>query len=508
MNLLPLLITSAIVCVSGLLKIPYFCSLIPLGVFLKQNGLGNLEFLGEIGMFLLFFCIGLELSMDEVWHLLPHIPRALFLNFLMATGLGIVGCFFMPWKIAVFLGIVMSLSSTPLIVGAMKNLNQVPRSFSHETFAIILVQDLMAMGLLIYLGNFQMQGSAWGLVLKMASNFVILTVSWVALRFLGPYFIQIINKRDFYTKMTGILSLLFGSVICSNKLKFSGELGALLCGASLASSKYSLDIEQFITPLKNFLVGCFFLYLGGQIDLVFLGGNYLLVMLVTGIILIIKMFFAAIYSRNYVLTKLLFFSPISEVAMMILTIAIKKGLIAGKISQLLFHATPISLILFPIVIHLFNPLLGDRSSRNFDVVIFGDGPTAVSLYNSFKNKNISTLIISPSIERNIEMSRQNCQVQLGSVDSGVTIKTLFEVYRPQAVVIMDGVGMMDHNALINFLRACTSRGLPIFILASSGRLTEICKKYGAKIIEVNLQKITEKAAEIVSQEVYQLFLTR
>jgi Kef-type K+ transport system membrane component KefB len=508
MNLIPLVITAAVVCLSGLLKIPYFCSMIPLGIFLKYKGLGNLEFLGEIGMLLLFFCIGLELSVDEIKHLGPHIPRALLLNLLMSATLGGIGCFFMPWKSAMFLGIVMSLSSTPLIVGAMKNLNQVPRILSHQTFALILAQDLITMMLLIYLDNFQLVGSPWTLVFKIVSNFIILVVSWVALRFLGPHFISVINKRDFYTKAAGIFALLFGCVVCSHRLKFSGELGALLCGVSLASSKYALNIERFITPLKNFLVGCFFLYLGGQIDFLFLKNNYLGVLIVTGVIILTKMIASAIYSSKYRLTKALFFAPISEVAMMILTLAMKRGLVSGRFAKLLFHATPLSLILFPMLIHSLNPLLGDRSSRIFDVVIFGGGPTAISLHHNFRTRNISTLIINPSIERNVEMSRQNCQVQLGSLDSGVTIKALFNTYKPQAIVVMVGDEIIDHSALVNFLRACASRSIPVFILGADSKLAKICEKYSAKVIKLNLQKITDKAAEIVSQEVHQLFLAR
>jgi glutathione-regulated potassium-efflux system protein KefB len=246
------------------------------GVVLGPDGIGvvrdteRILNAAEIGVVMLLFVIGLELSPSR----LRVMRQPVFVSgglqvFLSALALGGIALMaHLHWKTALVVGMGLALSSTAVglqLLGERKELNT---DYGRLAFAILLFQDLVAIPLLAaipLLGGAKEQTLTWAVALQ-AIGAVALVV------FGGRYLLRWVFRVVARTRMPEVftataLFTVLGSAWFLQEAGLSAALGAFLAGVLLADSEFRHELESQIKPFEGLLLGLFFIAVGMGIDL-------------------------------------------------------------------------------------------------------------------------------------------------------------------------------------------------------------------------------------------------
>jgi Kef-type K+ transport system membrane component KefB len=176
---------------------------------------------------------------------------------------------------ALLLGLIVSNSSTALVLQLLKSKGELEKEFGQATLALLLFQDLTVVPILALLPVFAGTGSAnsfvwWDALYAAGAMIAIFVVG----RYLWPRLLRLAAAPHFDETFTAILFIaLFGSAWLASSTGLSMAMGAFIAGLSLGSSEYRRRLEEEVLPLKNLLVGLFFVSVGLTVDLSVLSGH-------------------------------------------------------------------------------------------------------------------------------------------------------------------------------------------------------------------------------------------
>lgn len=245
----------------------------PSGIGLVAGGESKLA-IAEIGIALLLFLVGLELSPARLWRLKRDIfglglvqvalcGVALAIMIYLATGFT-VGA-------AIALGLPLALSSTAQVLPSLKSSGRMNTPFGERAFSVLLFQDLAIVPLITiiaalsrapadpsappgWLLGLYTLGAIFGLV--MAGRFIIQPL----LRLTGR-----LGERELFV-VVGLFTV-FASAAVMEALHLSTALGAFIAGVMLADSPYRHEIEADVEPFRSILLGLFFIAVGMVLDI-------------------------------------------------------------------------------------------------------------------------------------------------------------------------------------------------------------------------------------------------
>lgn len=230
------------------------------------------ETMSSIGIAFLLFIVGLNLN----WRNIAEVGRvALMLGFgqvLFTTAAGWligVGLGFDPVT-ALFLSTAFAFSSTIIIVKMLSDKEDIDRLYGRVAVGMLLVQDLLAMVLLLLLAAMQ-DGGTWSNILTVSFGKAIVAV--VSLAFLGKFIVPHLFR--FAARSTELLFLMaiawcFAISSALLLLGFGIEIGALMAGVTLAGSGFQHEIEAKVRVLRDFFLVIFFIVLGTHLA----GGDF------------------------------------------------------------------------------------------------------------------------------------------------------------------------------------------------------------------------------------------
>jgi len=228
--------------------------------------------LAEIGVTLLLFVIGLELSFERLVAMRRLVFGAGSLQVALSTvAIGLVAWLFgNGFEAAFVLGYCLALSSTAVVVQTLMERRELATPVGRSGFAILLLQDLAVVPLLVLLTLLGSPGAnvvhlaGMALVKAIASVAVILLAGRVLLRAL---FNRVSALRQPGSFMALTLLVAIGMATITAAAGLSTALGAFLAGLLLAETQYRHEVEVSIEPFKALLIGLFFLSVGMGIDL-------------------------------------------------------------------------------------------------------------------------------------------------------------------------------------------------------------------------------------------------
>lgn len=231
----------------------------------------------QFGIVLLLFIIGLNLNFTH----LKSIGKSSFITglgqvlFTSIFGFLILLALKMPVWSAGYLAVVITFSSTIIIMKLLSDKNDTETVYGRHTIGLMLVQDVIAVLLMVGIGIFAKEGNAMGsiavLVIKLG---FILSAVYLSNKYILPWFLnRISNSSELLFIFT--VSWCFGMASILYFLGFSIEIGAIIAGVSLSSSPYQPEIASRVKPLRDFFLIMFFIMLGSEMNMVSIGNIWL-----------------------------------------------------------------------------------------------------------------------------------------------------------------------------------------------------------------------------------------
>jgi glutathione-regulated potassium-efflux system protein KefB len=228
--------------------------------------------ISELGVVMMLFVIGLELSPPRLWQMRHRIFGAGSVQ-VFASSLGlyaVLALLGVPWKGAAILALALALSSTAVVLQLLAERKQLNAPHGKSAFGILLFQDIMAIPLLAaipLLGHSQSPGDGFTGAMALKAVAVLLLVVIV-----GRYAMRQLFRAVAWTQMREIftataLLIVIGTGWLMNAVGLSMGLGAFLAGVLMADSEFRHEIEAQVDPFKGLLLGLFFISVGMTINL-------------------------------------------------------------------------------------------------------------------------------------------------------------------------------------------------------------------------------------------------
>lgn len=234
----------------------------------------SIHTLSELGIVLLLFLVGLELSLEKVKGLGPAVLAAgvVQVGATAALGFGLAMALGFTMREGLFLGVAFTFSSTVLAVKLLEEKHQLDTLHGRIAVGILLLQDLVVILLLTLLTAFQPGGEVTARAVggKIGMAFGGMTVLVAGVLALARWALpRPFNwaARSPSTLLVWSLCWCFLVVGGAHALHLSPESGAFLAGFSLAQTPFSHDLRRRVHPLMNFFIALFFVSIGLQMEL-------------------------------------------------------------------------------------------------------------------------------------------------------------------------------------------------------------------------------------------------
>jgi len=245
----------------------------------------------EIGIIFLLFALGLEFSFKK---LLKVGSSALIMSGTKCIGMFTVGLTAgsaLGWTMmeSIFLGGLMSMSSTTIIIKAYDEMGLKKRPYANLIFGGLVVEDLIAVLLMVLLSTLAVSNKfAGGEMLLSLAKLAFFLILWFLV---GLYVIPILfkkAKRFLNDEILLIISigLCFGMVSLASLVGFSSALGAFVMGSILAETVEGERIEHQLKSIKNLFGAIFFVSVGMMIDPVVIGAHWSTILIITAVAMV------------------------------------------------------------------------------------------------------------------------------------------------------------------------------------------------------------------------------
>lgn len=231
----------------------------------------TIKTLGELGVIFLMFSLGLEFNLRKLSKVGAAAFIAAFAEILLMIWLGYeIGRLFSWSKLdSIFLGAILSISSTTIIIKALDELGMKNEKFAQLIFGILVLEDIFAIVILGLLSGFALTGSlrfedVFITVVKLFSFLVIAFLLGIGL--IPRLLSYIATFKSNEMLLISVLGLCFGFCLLVVKLNYSIALGAFMIGAIIAEAKEFKLIEDLINPLRDMFSAIFFVSVGLLLD--------------------------------------------------------------------------------------------------------------------------------------------------------------------------------------------------------------------------------------------------
>jgi CPA2 family monovalent cation:H+ antiporter-2 len=380
-----LVTTAALVC--GLLLVrlrqPAIVGYILAGVVLGPTGLEvisnteTVQILAELGVIMLLFIIGMELSLRGFKSVYKIALATAGLQILMAISLfWIVGAF-MGWSIERILifGFATAISSTAVAIKILEETDDLNTPVGRVTVSVLIAQDLAVIPILLIISAFgtdSAPGFAVFFKIAFASAFLGLLTRFLSLRekLALPFTDWIISKPEIIP--LAAMAFCFTWAAVSGLLGLSTAYGAFIAGLIIGNSDVRVYLHNAIEPIQTVLLMMFFLSIGLLIDVNFIIENWHTVLIVLLVVTVLKTvvnvailhFLGKAWDRAFHSGVVM--AQIGEFSFIIVAAGLAAHAITGEAYRLMIAVIALSLLISPMWLalarHLHEITLGKLDS--------------------------------------------------------------------------------------------------------------------------------------------------
>ena len=253
----------------------------------------SVETWSEIGMVFMLFGIGLEFSFKKLKKVGGTVGITALTELVTMCVVGFMLGKLLGWSQmdSIFLGAMLSISSTTIIAKAFDDMKLHREKFSGNVIGELVVEDLEAVLLMVVLSTLAVSKSFDGmqLVSSMLKLGFFLLVWFLGGIFIVPTVLRWARKFMSEETLTVFsVGLCFMMVVLANLAGFSSALGAFIMGSILAETLEAEMIHKVTTPIKNLFGAVFFVSVGMMVDPKILVEYWWQILVITGVLLLFK----------------------------------------------------------------------------------------------------------------------------------------------------------------------------------------------------------------------------
>ncbi|RDI97088.1 cation:proton antiporter [Dyella solisilvae] len=323
--------------------------------------------LSELGMILLLFALGLEFSLKKLREVGGAALVAATCEIVLMLWLGYeIGRLF-NWKPmdALFLGAMLSMSSTTIIMKALDDLDLKRERFAQLMFGILIVEDVLAIVLMALLTGIASTGglAAGEAVSAIGRLTLFMAVSLVVGLLLVPRvvdYIAAVARDD--VLLVAVLGLCFGFCLLVTEMGYSVALGAFMIGLIVGESQHVERVERIVGPVRDVFSAVFFVAIGMLIDPATLLQYWEPILLVTTVVVfgkVITCSFGTFVAGNDARTSLrvgLGLAQIGEFSFVIASLGLTLKVTSDFLYPVAVAVSAITTFLTPYLIRASDPL--------------------------------------------------------------------------------------------------------------------------------------------------------
>ena len=227
--------------------------------------------LSQLGIIFLMFSLGLEFSLRKLHDVgaTAFIAATLAILMMALAGYSLGQAFGWSTMDSVFLGAILSISSTTIIIKALSELGLKKEKFAELIFGILIVEDILAIIMIALLSGFATTGSfsPRDIAVTVAKLVSFLGILLVAGLIIVPRLLNYVARfKSNEMLLVSVLGLCFGVSLLAVQLEYSVALGAFLIGAIIAEARQIFRIETLLEPIRDMFSAVFFVSIGLLID--------------------------------------------------------------------------------------------------------------------------------------------------------------------------------------------------------------------------------------------------
>lgn len=329
------------------------------------SNLENIDFWAELGIVVLMFCLGLEFSFKK---LLNSGSSAMVTALIIISGMTMAGFgvgFLLHFNTinCIFLGGMISMSSTTIILKSLTDLGLRQKKFATLVLSVLIIEDLFAVLMLVLLSSLAMGNVEGKELLFSIAKLSFFLIIWVVV---GVYVLPSLLMRlrrylNNETLLVVSMGLCFGMAVFSVLCGFSMELGAFVMGSILAGTMIAERIEHVMQPVKDLFGSVFFISVGMMVDPGVLAAYWSEILLLAAVVIIGMIIFGTLgmlvtgQSLKVAMESGFTLTQIGEFSFIIASLGMGLGVLDATLYPIIVAVSVITIFTTPYFIRLANP---------------------------------------------------------------------------------------------------------------------------------------------------------
>jgi monovalent cation:H+ antiporter-2, CPA2 family len=430
----------------------------------------SIEPIAHLGVVLLLFMIGLELSFERL-----RVMRRLVFGLgslqlgICALVLGVVAVLSGYTRVtAMVIGFALAMSSTAVVVQVLAEERRLNTATGRASFAVLLFQDLAVVPILFALAALGPAAHAasvagFGLAFGQALLSVVVIVGLGRL-VLRPLFRSVARTRSAELFVAACLLVVITTGVITEAAGLSMALGALIGGLLLAGTEYRRQVEVTIEPFKGLFVGVFLMSIGMSLDIRILGSHPVLVLSIGIGLVLLKLLIIAPLGRTFGLSWTdsvhsgLLLAPGGEFGFVIVSVAIGEHMLEADTAGIVLFVTAMTMATIPLLSKMnerlaprlvpqkiLDPtiLVPDTSDALAGVIIAGFGRVGQTVAGMLDVHKVAYVATDRNPDRVTQAPTQGKAVYFGDMTQIELLRRLHLATATALVVTLDDTAAAD-----------------------------------------------------------------
>lgn len=462
------------------LKQPVLLAYILSGIVLGASFLNVIAFkdaiaiFSDLGIAFLLFLVGINLDL----RVLKEIGKSSIITGLAQVCAMTIAAFAVSSALgfsaveAIYIAVALSFASTVIVVKLLSDKNELNALYAKLAVGILLLQDFMAMIVLIFISSYSMEASIGQQLANFAINIILFAIIvYAASKYLVSWIFNYIAKSQ-ELLFLGAISWCMLLASAAMFFGFSKEIGAFLAGLLIATLPYSQDVVSKLRYLRDFFILLFFVALGANLVIGSSAGIIIPAIILSALVLLVNPLIVMLlmlrrgYSARTSLLSGTCLAQVSEFSLIIVALGQGFGHISKEITSLITLVAVITIMLSTYVIvnsrkiygivekyikplqkhEFFEDSLASVKEKYYRMLFIGFGKTGKSILNHIDDKSKNDLLIvefDPKIVK--EAIKQGFNCIYGDAADSEMINFMIR-HRPKIVV--STVADFETNRLI------------------------------------------------------------